>query len=61
MERGLAPFHVDRKGCHLILDEIPAWVCAQCGEAFFEESEVEAVQVMLRSIDDQRNKMMKVA
>ena len=24
MERGTAPFHIDRKGYHLILDTIPA-------------------------------------
>ncbi|MDQ2921527.1 MAG: YgiT-type zinc finger protein [Acidobacteriota bacterium] len=32
MERGAAPFHVDRNGYHLVLDRIAAWVCGQCGE-----------------------------
>ncbi len=32
MERGIAPFHTDRKGYHITLDRIPAWVCGQCGE-----------------------------
>jgi YgiT-type zinc finger domain-containing protein len=44
MERGNAPFHIDRKGYHLILDSIPAWAWTQCGEAYFEEAEVEAIQ-----------------
>ena len=37
-------FHVDRKGYHLMFDTVPAWVCEQCGEAYFEEREVTAIQ-----------------
>ena len=37
MKRSKAPFHVDRNGYHLVLDTVPAWVCDQCGEAYFEE------------------------
>jgi YgiT-type zinc finger domain-containing protein len=51
MARGTAPFHIDRKGYHLILDAIPAWVCTQCGEAYFEEAAVEAIQQVLQAID----------
>ena len=51
MKRGAAPFHVDREGCHLLLDTVPAWVCAQCGEAYFEEKEVDAIQDLVRSIE----------
>ena len=51
MERGTAPFHIDRKGYHLILDTIPAWVCGQCGEAYFEEVAVEAIQQVIRALD----------
>jgi YgiT-type zinc finger domain-containing protein len=52
MKRGTTPFHVDRKGCHLLLDAIPAWVCEQCGEAYFEEREVDAIQDIVRSIEE---------
>ena len=51
MARGTAPFHIDRKGYQLILDMIPAWVCAQCGEAYFEETVVEAIQQVIRAVD----------
>jgi len=44
MKRGTTPFHVDRRGCHLTLDAVPAWVYQQCGEAHFEEKEVDAIQ-----------------
>jgi len=52
MKRGTTPFHVDRKGYHVLLDAIPAWVCEQCGEAYFEEKEVDAIQDLVRSIEE---------
>ena len=55
MRRGTTPFHIDRKGCHLILDEVPAWVCEQCGESYFEEKEVDAIQALIVSIEKQTN------
>ena len=51
MKRGTTPFHVDRKGCHLLLDAVPAWVCEQCGEAYFEEKEVDAIQDLAEAIE----------
>jgi YgiT-type zinc finger domain-containing protein len=51
MERGTAPFQVDRKGYHLVIEAVPAWVCTQCGEAYFESPEVDRIQQVLRSID----------
>jgi len=53
MERGTAPFHIDRNGYHLLLDRIPAWVCGQCGEVYFEEAEVDSVQSAIRALDAQ--------
>ena len=41
--RDKIPFHIDRKGVHLSLASIPAWVCQQCGEPYFEESEVDSI------------------
>lgn len=57
MRRGMAPFHVDRNGYHLLLDAVPAWVCSQCGEAYFEETEVESIQQAISVIDDQAKKL----
>jgi len=51
MKRGTTPFHIDRKGCHLVLDNVPAWVCEQCGEAYFEEAEVDAIQELIKSVE----------
>lgn len=51
MRKGQTPFHVDRKGCHVLLDNVPAWVCQQCGEAYFEENEVDAIQDLINSVE----------
>jgi YgiT-type zinc finger domain-containing protein len=56
MERGTAPFHIDRKGYHLMFDSIRAWVCTQCGEAYFEEPEVEAIQDAITALDHRAEK-----
>ena len=51
MEWKAAPFQVDRKTYHLTPEAIPAWVCRQCGEAYFEELEVDRIQDVIREID----------
>ena len=60
MKRSSAPFHIDRKGCHITLDNVPAWVCGQCGEAYFEEKEVDAVQDLIKLVDQKAEKMLVV-
>jgi YgiT-type zinc finger domain-containing protein len=51
MARSTAPFSLDRKGYHVSWDAIPAWVCTQCGEPFFESREVELIQKALAALD----------
>lgn len=43
MEKGKAPFGIDRNGYQLRWDAIPAWVCIQCGEPYFESKEVDTI------------------
>ena len=58
MKRAPAPFHVDRNGYHLMLDAVPAWVCDQCGEVYFEEREVAAIQNAIQGLDQQTQQLM---
>jgi YgiT-type zinc finger domain-containing protein len=51
MTRAKAPFSLDRNGYHIAWDAIPAWVCGQCGEPFFESREVELIQKALTELD----------
>ncbi len=51
MEHKTAPFSMDRKGYHISWDAVPAWVCTQCGEAYFESAEVDRIQKALEMLD----------
>jgi hypothetical protein len=35
----------------MIIDDVPAWVCQQCGEPLFEEKAVDAMQGILSELD----------
>ena len=59
MKRATTPLHVDRKGCHLTLDAVPAWVCEQCGEVYFEEKEIDAIQDLVEAVE-QKNEALVV-
>jgi YgiT-type zinc finger domain-containing protein len=61
MERKTAPFHVDRKGYHLVLDSVPAWVCTQCGEVYFEEAEVDVMQDVMQLLDKKTKQLAVVS
>jgi len=52
MQRGAAPFQIDRRDYHVTFDRVPAWVCQQCGEAFFEASDVDWIQDAVRVLDE---------
>ncbi|MCX7095345.1 MAG: YgiT-type zinc finger protein [Methylobacter sp.] len=51
MIKSNAPFSADRNGYHISWESVPAWVCTQCGEAFFEEDEINHIQKALQQID----------
>ena len=57
MKRSASPVHIDRSGCHILLDKVPAWVCVQCGEAYFEEKEVDAIQDLIQSVEQKAEAM----
>lgn len=59
MKKSTAPLHIDREGVHLGLDDVPAWVCRQCGEPFFEESEVNSIHSIIKAVDQETAKLAK--
>lgn len=60
MKRGKTAYTVSRKRYHFVLDDMPAWLCTQCGEAHFEEKEVTEIQKMLSKIDVHVHKINSV-
>ena len=51
LKRGTAPFSVDRDKYHVVWNALPAWICTQCGEPYFEPAIVTAIEESLRNID----------
>ena len=55
--RNKVSYMASRKGYHLIIDDVPAWVCEQCGEPLFDEQTVDVIQDMLRQVDARMEKL----
>ena len=60
MEKGTTPFSIDRKGYHIAWDAIPAWLCVQCGEPYFEAREVGLMQKALVLLDRESAELTEV-
>ena len=50
-----------RRGYHLVIDQVPAYLCTQCGEPYFEEEGVKVIQEMLKVIDKKSEELQTVA
>jgi len=61
MEKATVAYTVDRKGYHLFVEKIPAYVCSQCGERYFEEKEVEAIQNMIKALEEKLKDVLLAA
>ena len=53
MAKSNAPYSANRKGYHISWDSIPAWVCTQCGEPYFEADEINHIQHALQKVDQE--------
>ena len=61
MEKTTVSYTIDRKGYHLFIEKIPAYVCSQCGERYFEEKEVGAIQNMIKALAEKLNNVLVAA
>jgi YgiT-type zinc finger domain-containing protein len=61
MEKSSVSYTVDRKGYHLFIEKIPGFVCSQCGERYFEEKEVEAIQNMIKVLEEKLKDILVAA
>lgn len=53
MIKAKAPYSANRPGYHVAWDAIPAWVCTQCGEPYFEANEINHIQMALQKLDQE--------
>ena len=61
LEQTQISYTANRKGYHLIIDDVPAWVCQQCGEPMFDEATVDAIQEVLTELDRRLEKLTTLA
>ncbi len=61
LRKGTATFTDSRNGYVLVLQDLPAWVCPQCGEPLFEEPAVQGIQDVLHTLDKQVEKLRHAA
>ena len=50
VERTATRVKVERGGCRLEWDSVPAWVCNRCGQSYFEPREVERIRGAVRAV-----------
>ena len=51
MKNGKTTYTINKKGYHLLIDDVPAWICEQCGEPYFEGKVVDAIQKLVGALD----------
>ena len=61
MEKSTVSYTIDRKGYHLFVKQIPAYVCSQSGEKYFDEKEVEAIQNMINALEEKMQNILIAA
>lgn len=61
MAKGKTSYTINRRGYHLVIDQVPAYLCTQCGEPYFEEEGVKVIQEMLKVIDKKSEELQTVA
>jgi len=61
LRKGKTSYAINRKGYHLIIDDMPAWICEQCGELLFEEEQVNAIQQLIQAADPKVESLIRAA
>ena len=59
MIEAYAPYSANRQGYHVAWDAVPAWVCTQCGEPYFEANAINHIQMALKKLDQETNMLSK--
>ena len=60
MVRKKTVYTINKSGYHLVIDNVPAWVCQQCGEPYFEGEEVDTIQDIVKAVDSRIPKIQLV-
>ena len=61
LKRGTSTFTDSRNGYVIVLQNISAWICTQCGESMFDADIVSGIQDVLQAVDERVAKLCDVA
>lgn len=53
LERRPSVHTISRSHYHLMIYELPLWLCRQCGQAMYTESQVDALDELIYNTDRQ--------
>ena len=51
LERRPSVHTISRSNYHLMIYELPLWLCRQCGQAMYTESQVDALDDLIHNVD----------
>lgn len=51
LEAKKVPYTINRSGFDMILRDVPAFVCRECGEVLFQEKSVKQIQSIIQDMD----------
>ncbi len=51
LERRPSVHTISRSNYHLMIYELPLWLCRQCGQAMYTESQVDALDALIHNTD----------
>ncbi len=52
---------ISRAEYHLTIYELPLWMCQSCGQALYTETQVEALQQLIRRADEAVSSLIDAA
>ena len=61
LKKGTTTYTLNRHGYHLVIDELAAYVCSQCGEVLLDESALENIQKIILELDSHVPALQKAA
>lgn len=50
VRRSTTPLRVERRGCRVALESIPAWVCQRCDKPYYEAADVDLLEGALERL-----------
>lgn len=61
LKQGTSAYTINRHGYHLVIDDLNAFTCPQCGEILLDEAAVQTIQQIIVEIDARIGQLQKVA